>query len=210
MKRSLAIIVAFCLIWWLLWGGKLISHRETQVANSKIHTTVGYLKTVDLFLQHNWLRYDPGTSSIKKNFVPDSPMDKFFKQSYLERDVSAFNAGNHDLFRIEDNRITSSNPYAHNILLPFNQLRSWRGDLTYRPVATLQANLQSRYLTIALDPPTVDLSRTPNIPAVTLYDISRKMPPARFSGPVVNLFGAVGNDRAFFGKVHLVGDAIVV
>ncbi len=209
MNRPKWILLVLCLVWWFLWIGKIVSLNADRDQQGSIHVSSGYRETVALFIKHDWLRFDPATRRISKNFDENSPMDKFYKQSFLQRDVAAFNRGNHNLFRIENDRIIGADPYAHNILLPFNELDSWRGSLTYRPVKGTLASLKGKGLTISLREPTSDLSRRADIPEVSLFDISQVRKDTRVPGEAVDLFGAGRGARTYLGKTHLVGRNII-
>ncbi len=205
MKKARWGLVIFAAGWLLVWLVKVVE-LNLDKDRSDIHVSVGYLKTVDLFIRHNWIRYNERNAAISPNFDPGSPMERFYNDSFLKRDVEAFNGGDHTRFRVENGQIVNINPYTHNIALPFRDVEGWRGSLTYRPLLSTRAMLRGKNEVISLTQPKRDLSEAVNLPMITLYDYGKTKPLQRQTGDAVEIFGE-GN--LYFGKTHLVGDSIV-
>jgi len=205
MKKARWGLIIFASAWLFIWVGRVVELNWDK-DRSDIHVSKGYLKTVDLFIRHNWIRYNERSAAITPNFEADSPMERFYNASFLKRDVEAFNGGDQTRFRIENGQIVGINPYTHNIALPFRDVEGWRGSLTYRPLQSTSAMLRGKNEVIALSQPERDLSKAVNLPMITLSDYGKTQPLQRQSGDAVEVFGAGG---LYFGKTHLVGDSIV-
>ena len=224
-RRWLWLPAAAVLLWlagWLGWTVALDSGvldrgafdrgeaRTTaaDTADRDVYVARGYLSTVDLYLRHDWLRYDPSAERIF--LAPDlagTAAEDFYRGSYLAGDVAAFNAGDRSVFRIENGRVLAIDPYRHNIALPFTSPTRWRGRLTFRPESGRRAELAGDGARILLSTPTVPLVDQPRVPEIVLpRQGARRRGTVTESGQAVNLRGDGG---LFFGKVHMVGDGVV-
>ncbi len=177
-----------------------------------IHSAQGYLATVDLYLQHDWLTFDPIKQKIGPQFEKGSPMDRFYHSSYLERDVEAFNSGDRSVFRVDNNQILSIDPNRHNIVLPFSKVRSWPGLLTYRPESGRAGEFRGDGIVISLFGPTKEIRGQEQLdeialPAQGLRGRQRAdAPDKRIRGEAVLVLDGNGNT---LGKTHLIGGSLL-
>ncbi len=219
-RRWLWLPAAAVLLWlagWLGWTVALDSGaldrgegRTTAAgtADRDVHVARGYLRTVDLYLRHDWLRYDPSAERIYLDpELAGTAAEDFYRNSYLAGDVAAFNSGDRAVFRIENGQVLALDPYRHNIALPFTSPTRWRGRLTFRPESGRRAELAGDGARILLSTPTVPLVDRPLVPEIVLpRQGARRRGTVTERGQAVNLRGEGG---LFFGKVHMVGDGIV-
>ncbi len=200
--------------WLALWVWRVAVGINNPLAppSDPIHSAQGYLATVDLFLRHDWLEFDPVREEIVPSFQKGSPMDRFYRSSYLQRDVEAFNGGDRSVFRVDNGRILSIDPNRHNIVLPFSQVRNWPGLLTYRPESGRSGELRGDGVVIALSGPTREIRSQERLPEITVpsqglsgrqrADASER----RQRGEAVAVLDGNG---ATLGKTHLIGGSIL-
>lgn len=206
MRNVRLFFALFFLAWLGLWLAKTWSLDRAADQTTDIHVSSGYLKTVDLFIRHDWLEYSRG--EIETNFPDNSggkALDRFYRQSYLARDVAAFNRGNRSVFRIENNRVVGIDPYRHNVPLPFTERSPWRGNLTYRPVEKTRASLKGENEIFALQHPTQNLSNQVALERVPLSRPRRDGLSRFATGEGFELYG----DGVLLGKTHLVGNSVI-
>ncbi len=208
------LLLVIFLPWLAFWTWRTAVGINNPLAppSDPIHSAQGYLATVDLFLRHDWLEFDQVREEIVPRFGEGSPMDRFYRSSYLERDVEAFNAGDRSVFRVDNGRILSIDPNRHNIVLPFSEIRSWPGLLTYRPESGRSGELRGDGVVIALSGPTREIREQERVPDVTLPSqglSGRQRADARElrqRGEAVLLLDGNG---ATLGKTHLIGGSIL-
>jgi hypothetical protein len=199
-------VALFAAIWLACWGIQIILLNRGGRANA-FHTSEGYSETVDLFLTHEWLRYDNTKDQIVPNFPAHSAAARFYRASYLERDVAAFNSGRRSVFRVDNSRIVALDPNLHNIALPFAELRSWPGLLTFRPGLGTRGELRGKGVTIELSGPTRSLHfQNQRLQEVLLRRQAPKVAGLPVQGEALNLFG---EGEIFFGKTHMIGNSIL-
>jgi hypothetical protein len=208
------LLLAVFFPWLALWVWRMAVGINNPLAppSDPIHSAQGYMATVDLFLRHDWLEFDPIREEIVPKFEKGSPMERFYRSSYLERDVEAFNSGNRSVFRVDNGRILSIDPNRHNIVLPFSKVRSWPGLLTYRPESGHSGELRGDGVVIALFGPTREIRGQERLPEIILPPqglSGRQRPEAqerRQRGEAVLLLDSNG---ATLGKAHLIGGSIL-
>jgi hypothetical protein len=207
------LLVVF-LPWLALWAWRMAVEINNPLAppSDPIHSAQGYLATVDLFLRHDWLEFDPVRDEIFTTFEKGTPMDRFYRSSYLERDVEAFNRGERSVFRVDNGRILSIDPNRHNIVLPFSQVRNWPGLLTYRPESGRSGELRGDGVVIALSGPTREIRAQEKLPEIIVpsQGLSGRQradaPERRQRGEAVLVLDGNG---ATLGKTHLIGSSIL-
>ena len=212
MRRGVAVLLAAALLWALLWALN-VSRRTPadEERDSRVFQAEGYNETVDLFIRHQWLEFEQGRRRIglSPKLPEDSAAVEFFRKSYLEQDVAAWNNGDTSVFRIENGRIWGIDPNRHNILLPFSDLRQWHGELTYRPEDLHRGELIGRSNHIQLVGPikNVIMHGNEDGPETTVshHRSSSRVTPVE--AEVINLFS--DNPYRLLGKAHLIGDAIL-
>lgn len=208
-QRWLWLPAAAVLLWllgWWAWTAFLVPAGGG--ADRDVYVARGYLRTVDLYLRHDWLRYDPAAERIYLDpSLAGTAVEDFYRGSYLAGDVAAFNGGDRSAFRIENGRVLALDPYRHNIALPFASPSLWKGRLTFRPETGRRAELAGDGARVLLATPTIPLVDQPRVPEIVLpRQGARRRRTVTRSGQAVNLRGDGG---LFFGKVHMVGDGIV-
>ncbi|MDP9120099.1 MAG: hypothetical protein M3O15_01830, partial [Acidobacteriota bacterium] len=186
ISRARSAVILLLGAWLAAWLARQLVINLTGRQNA-IHSAAGYAATVDLFLTHDWLRYNPATQTITPSFQPRSAMARFYQASYLARDVAAWNGGKRSVFRVENNRILELDPNLHNIPLPFARLRSWPGLLTYRPRQGLRAELRGDGVTIELSGPSHSLRSQHDLPRVVVRRQGAQEPRVRVQGEAVNI-----------------------
>jgi hypothetical protein len=214
MKTARWLLLAVFAAWLVCWTWRVAVGINNPLAPppDPIHSAQGYLATVDLFLRHDWLKFNQTENKIETDFPGGSPMERFYHSSYLERDVEAFNGGDLSVFRVENGQILSIDPNRHNIVLPFSEVRSWPGLLTYRPESGRSGELRGDGVVIALSGPTGnvrDQEKPPEIrvPAQGLSGRRRADAPEKpVWGEVVAVLDGNG---ATLGKTHLIGGSIL-
>jgi hypothetical protein len=204
-SRAGAVVMLLLGAWLSAWWVRVLA-LNLGARESTLHVSSGYAAAVDLFLTHEWLQFDPAAERIVPNFRQGSPMARFYRASYLERDVAAFNGGKRSVFRVENGRILELDPSLHNIVLPFTELRSWPGMLTFRPHHSPRGELRGSRLVIELSGPTRSLRTQHDVPQAVVTRQDSPGPQVRVQGEAVNLVGA---GEVFFGKAHLIGNSIL-
>ncbi|MCP4661604.1 MAG: hypothetical protein GY856_39895 [bacterium] len=212
MKIARISVILLIGLWVLVWSLRVAQFGATDEGESpaRVYAARGYTETVRLFLRHGWLKYDRWQRAIQldASFSEDSAPAHFYRESYLQRDVRAFNDGDRRIFRIENGLIVGIDPHLHNIVLPFSQIRRWHGTLTYRPEDLHRAELVGRDLRIELIGPIrslVELGDRP-LPEVKLASQRSRRRFRSESGQAVNI---MSDNGVYFGKTHLVGDTII-
>lgn len=215
MRTARWLALAIFIPWLALWTWRVAVGINNPLAppSNPIHSAEGYLDTVDLFLRHDWLVFeqDANEGRVVPTFEDDSPMADFYRSSYLERDVEDFNNGDLSVFRVDNGQILSIDPNRHNIVLPFSEVRSWPGLLTYRPESGRSGELRGDGVVIDLSGPTQDIRSRERLPEIVVPPMRVAAAPKeseelRERGEVVNISGQGG---AFFGKAHLIGGSIL-
>jgi hypothetical protein len=205
VKGATRAVLILLVVWLAAWTVRMaFDGRSGETAS--IHIAEGYVQAVDLFLRHEWLTYDAAQQRIVRDVDEASPMEEFYRSSHLQRDVEAFNEGERSIFRIENGQILSIDPTRHNIVLPFSEVRSWQGLLTYRPEVGGHGELIGDRIQVDLNGPTLSLRDQDDIPAVVVPRPNGKLGPQRQHGEAVSL---VGEGNIFFGKTHLIGRSIL-
>lgn len=205
MRGALRLVVFLLGVWLAAWTVRTVFGPSGQGERS-IHVAEGYLQAVDLFLRHGWLTYDLNSEQIVPAFDDASSMADFYRSSYLRRDVEAFNGGDRSVFRVENGQILSIDPSRHNIVLPFSEVRSWQGLLTYRPEVGGRGELRGDKALIELSGPTLSVREQHEIPEVVVPRLGSRLGFQRQSGEAVSVEGEGG---IFFGKTHLIGSSIL-
>ncbi len=203
-SRSVALVVGLLVLLVGLW---VLHVTELGVGvGANLHRAAGYTQTVELFIKHRWLVYNPATDTIELRVRRDSPMATFYKESFLSADVEAFNQGDRYVFRVENGLLVGVDPHRHSLALPFSDPRLWRGTLTYRPEDGRRARLVGKDVEIELFEPRASLREQRAWPQVVLPP---RRPGERESaeGEAVSVYGPRG---LYFGRLHLVGDSVVV
>jgi cell division protein FtsI/penicillin-binding protein 2 len=100
------------------------------------YTPVGYNEMADAMIKADspLIHYDCEQNRIESRLLPDTPEYDWFENSYLEDDISRFNArtrGYESLFVIEGCSLLGVNRYAHVVPLPNATSPLWLGDLAY-------------------------------------------------------------------------------
>ncbi len=214
MRTARWLLLAVFAPWLVFWTWRVAMGINNPLASppDPIHSAQGYLAAVDLYLRHDWLTYDLVREEIVPNFEKGSPMERFYRSSYLERDVEAFNTGDRSVFRVDNGQILSIDPNRHNIVLPFSEVRSWPGLLTYRPESGRAGELRGDGIVISLFGPTKEIRAQERLPEIAVPaqrlggPLRPDAPERRIRGEAVNLLDGNG---ATLGKAHLIGGSIL-
>ncbi|MFL6247169.1 MAG: hypothetical protein ACJ74H_14145 [Thermoanaerobaculia bacterium] len=171
-----------------------------------IHKPRGYERIAEIFLRHGWLTIDPnGKATLAA--TAGAGAQGVYRRSFLLGDVEEFNSGENWIFGVENQQIKSVDTTRHNVLLPYSVIESWRGSLRYRGNRTLEGSLRGIGVDIRLDPLTRNLFDQARPEEVVIRGDSNPEPLNTARGEVVNIYG---QPRVYLGKVHLVGDKIVI
>jgi hypothetical protein len=201
-RRVLLVLLAAWLVAWVVHAWRLGRSRE---ATASAYVARGYAETVALFATHGWLTYDAAEDRILTTFAAGSPMEEFYRKSYLEEDVRRFNDGDRAVFRVENGIVLEVDPNLHNVVLPFTVPRPWTGLLTYRPEALPRGELRGAGVVAELRGPSRTLLEQDVVPAVVV-GVPAPNGEKVVQAEAVNLEAPGG---FFFGKAHLVGRAVV-
>ncbi|HEU4889594.1 MAG TPA: hypothetical protein VFV49_17040 [Thermoanaerobaculia bacterium] len=166
----------------------------------------GYERIAQIFLRHGWIAIDPnGKATITQGAGEGAK--GVYRRSFLLGDVEEFNAGKNWIFGVENQQIESVDTTRHNVLLPYSRIESWRGSLRYRGNPTLEGSLRGVGVDIRLDSLTRNLFDQVRPEEVVIRGNLQPEPLNRARGEVVNIYG---QPRVYLGKVHLVGEKIVI
>lgn len=206
MKRTLFTVTVISMVAILTVTARQMYLKEKP--GPSVHTARGYRDSVDLFINANWLGYDAATRTIRPNFPSDSAMARFYRDSFLQDDVEAFNAGDVSAFRVDNAQIIAVDATRHNVVLPFSAKERWRGSLYYRPTTDLATHLTGLQTDIELQSLTkgVGLHYQPAqavLPAIGTRSATR----TAAAGEVVNLFGAPNH---YFGKAYMAAESVII
>lgn len=171
-----------------------------------IHKSRGYERIAQIFLRHGWISVDANGKAALAPTAGEGAQG-VYRRSFLLGDVEEFNSGENWIFGIENQQIKSVDTTRHNVLLPYSVIESWRGSLRYRGNRTLEGSLRGIGVDIRLDALTRNLFDQARPQEVVIRGNSQPEPLNRARGEVVNIYG---QPRVYLGKVHLVGDKIVI
>jgi hypothetical protein len=171
-----------------------------------IHKPRGYERIAQVFLRHGWIAIDTeGKATIAEGAGEGAK--SVYRRSFLLDDVEAFNSGNNWIFGVENQQIESVDTTRHNVLLPYSEIETWRGSLRYRGRGTIEGSLRGIGVDIRVDTLTRNLFDQARPEEVVIRGDLQPEPLNRARGEVVNIYG---QPRVYLGKVHLVGDKIVI
>ncbi len=171
-----------------------------------VHKPRGYERVAQIFLRHGWI----AINAEDKATIGESAGQEakgVFRRSFLLSDVEEFNSGNNWIFGVENQQIESIDTTRHNVVLPYSEIESWRGSLRYRGRGTLEGALRGIGVDIRLDALTRNLFDQARPEEVVIRGDLQPEPLHRARGEVVNIYG---QPRVYLGKVHLVGEKIVI
>ena len=122
----------------LLFGVLVFARPEREKITGYFYTPAAYVSVANRLIRdpRQLIDYDCENGIIQTHFEPESPEERWFQNSYLKRDVDAFNDNPRaNLFRfdIESCQLLGVNARARTIPLPTagEEPRLWLGELRY-------------------------------------------------------------------------------
>ncbi|MEM8963605.1 MAG: hypothetical protein AAGD38_19135 [Acidobacteriota bacterium] len=145
----------------LLLAAALISIIVFDAAEEgyQLHVPVGYVGEVDRLITEGKLVYDCVTDTVATTDL-DNAERYFVANSYLRRDIAAYNGGDRRPFLIEreairgacDGRVVAANASYHNQRQPTYRADTWRGRLSLRQLTDTIALAAGRSLELVPPP----------------------------------------------------------
>lgn len=176
-------------------------HQTSE--NVSFYKPEGYFKKVQALVDQAIVTYDRKAGKIVfQEKMASKNVQSFYKQSYLEADIKAFNEGNFlGSFNIKDGKI-QLDKHARSVKLPFTAIPHWTGDLFYRDSGNT-AMLENDRLHLQLSPAPRNL--------LPLKAAQYEIIPIQKKG-FYSQFGFLlqYDTRKYFAQMEYIGDNVVM
>ncbi len=205
-RKYRAVIAGKSVVWVIILAVILLSagilvHQSSGKAF--FYEPTGYINKVRALVDQGIVKYNRKTGKIIFHEKKASKnVQDFFKQSYLKRDIQAFNEGNFfGTFNIKGGKI-QLDIRARRVKLPYTVIRHWTGDLYYRNLGT-SAMLENDRLHLQVMPAPRNL--------LPLKARNYDLVPVR-KGGFHSQFGFLlqYNTRKYFAQIEYIGDSVVL